>query len=59
MTEGLLGPFRKVDPRVVDDDPFWSVVRRRHPDVDLVLLPDAPGDPRGDRPAGEEAPPWE
>ncbi len=20
-------------------DPFWSVVRRRHPDVDLVLLP--------------------
>ena len=24
---------------VVDDDPFWSVVRRRHPDVDIVLLP--------------------
>lgn len=21
------------------DDPFWAVVRRRHPDVDLVLLP--------------------
>ncbi|MDT0156639.1 hypothetical protein Q9R19_03265 [Microbacterium sp. ARD32] len=21
------------------DDPFWSVVRRRHPDIDIVLLP--------------------
>ncbi|MBM7517360.1 hypothetical protein [Nocardioides nitrophenolicus] len=31
-------------PRVaaqVAADPFWSVVRRRHPDVDLVLLPPA------------------
>lgn len=34
-----LGPLRKVDPAVVDDDRFWSEVRRRHPDVDLVLLP--------------------
>lgn len=25
--------------RAVADDPFWSVVRRRHPDVDVVLLP--------------------
>lgn len=24
---------------IVADDPFWSVVRRRHPDVDIVLLP--------------------
>lgn len=23
----------------VADDPFWSVVRRRHPDLDIVLLP--------------------
>jgi hypothetical protein len=23
----------------VSDDPFWSEVRRRHPDVDIVLLP--------------------
>lgn len=22
-----------------DADPFWSVVRRRHPDLDIVLLP--------------------
>lgn len=43
-----LGHFRKVDPAVVDGDPFWSVVRRRHPDVDIVLLPDdaaPPADP--------------
>ena len=27
-------------------DPFWAEVRRRHPDVDLVLLPpEAPADP--------------
>lgn len=25
--------------RPVEADPFWSVVRRRHPDLDLVLLP--------------------
>lgn len=23
----------------VSNDPFWSVVRRRHPDLDIVLLP--------------------
>jgi hypothetical protein len=23
----------------VGDDPFWSVVRRRHPDLDIVILP--------------------
>lgn len=29
-------------------DPFWSVVRRRHPDVELVLLPSAgPAGPAG------------
>lgn len=37
-----LGHFHKVDPAVVDDDPFWGVVRRRHPEVDIVLLPDDP-----------------
>lgn len=26
---------------MVDDDPFWSVVRQRHPAADLVLLPAA------------------
>lgn len=31
--------MRRVDPTVVDDDPFWRVVRRRHRDVDVVLLP--------------------
>jgi hypothetical protein len=35
-------------------DPFWSVVRRRHPDVDLVLLPaearDLPEPPPGVEP---------
>ena len=25
--------------RLVADDPFWSVVRRRHPQVDVVILP--------------------
>jgi hypothetical protein len=45
MDNAELGTLHKVDPGVVDDD-FWSVVRRRHPDVDLVLLaPDHPDDP--------------
>ena len=30
---------------MVDDDPFWSVVRQRHPDVTLVLLPEEPPPP--------------
>ena len=35
----------------VASDPFWSVVRRRHPDLDIVLLPaDAQTVPR-DKPA--------
>lgn len=29
----------------LDDDPFWSVVRRRHPDLDIVVLPPAPAAP--------------
>lgn len=41
-----LGLLRRVDPAVVDDDPFWSVVRRRHPDVAIVLVPDDPSPPR-------------
>ncbi|MEO5661948.1 MAG: hypothetical protein ABIR39_01575 [Nocardioides sp.] len=24
---------------IVANDPFWSVVRRRHPDIDIVVLP--------------------
>lgn len=39
MTEANPGRFHRVDPAVLDDDPFWSEVRRRHPDVDIVLLP--------------------
>ncbi|MFC6286347.1 hypothetical protein ACFP3Q_17960 [Nocardioides sp. GCM10027113] len=27
-------------PGPLDDDPFWAVIHRRHPDVDVVLLPD-------------------
>lgn len=27
----------------VSSDPFWSVVRRRHPDVDIALLPPGSG----------------
>ena len=27
------------EPREVSDDPFFGEVRRRHPDVDIVLLP--------------------
>lgn len=42
-----LGLLRRVDPAVVDDDPFWSVVRQRHPDVALVLLPEEPPPPDG------------
>ncbi|HWJ11245.1 MAG TPA: hypothetical protein VNS46_17830 [Nocardioides sp.] len=44
-----LGLLRRVDPAAVDDDPFWSVVRRRHPGADLVLLP--PGEPGDGEPA--------
>lgn len=29
--------------RLAERDPFWAPVRRRHPEVDLVLLPDEPG----------------
>ncbi|MBM9459551.1 hypothetical protein JK386_06525 [Nocardioides sp. zg-536] len=49
MNEANLGSFRPADPSVLDDDPFWSVVRRRHPDVDVVLLADPPDpDPHPD-----------
>lgn len=30
------------DADVVRNDPFWSVVRRRHPDLDVVILPPEP-----------------
>ncbi|KRB76957.1 hypothetical protein ASE01_09310 [Nocardioides sp. Root190] len=55
MDDADLGPLRKVNPSVVDDDPFWSVVRRRHPDVDLVLLP--PGSDEPDEPGQPDEPP--
>lgn len=29
----------------IDGDPFWSEVRRRHPDLDIVLLPPEPAVP--------------
>ncbi len=32
------------EPRDVSDDPFFGEVRRRHPDVDIVLLPPEPPD---------------
>ncbi len=36
----------------VSEDPFFGVVRRRHPDIDIVLLPpDPPTEPTGE-PAG-------
>lgn len=38
----------------VTADPFWSVVRRRHRDVDIVLLPTGGARPA---PAGAAAPP--
>ncbi|GAB2456501.1 hypothetical protein GCM10027062_40910 [Nocardioides hungaricus] len=38
-------------------DPFWSAVRRRHPDLDIVLLP--PEGPAPERPAREAGEPPE
>jgi|GEM_PF-2607014 len=29
----------------IDSDPFWSAVRARHPDLDVVLLPPEPAAP--------------
>lgn len=29
----------------INTDPFWSVVRKRHPDLDIVLLPPTPPAP--------------
>lgn len=40
----------------IDADPFWSVVHRRHPDLDIVLLPPdqtTPADSGQDRDAPE------
>lgn len=53
MDDADLGRLQRVDPTVVDDDPFWSVVRRRHRDVDLVLLP--PPDDAGPTDADTDA----
>lgn len=53
MDDADLGRLQRVDPTVVDDDPFWSVVRHRHRDVDLVLLP--PPDGAGPAPVDSDA----
>ncbi len=46
----------KADPAATD--PFWAPVRRRHPDVDIVLLPpeqaaDEPTDQPPDEPTDQ------
>lgn len=33
-----LGHLHTIDPAALDDDPFWGVVRRRHPDAEVVLV---------------------
>jgi hypothetical protein len=40
-------------PNTPIDDPFFAAVRRRHPEVDVVLLP-APGPADGDPTPGDE-----
>lgn len=49
------------DPAVSDPaarDPFWAPVRRRHPDVDIVMLPpEHPEQPASEEPAPEAAEP--
>lgn len=49
---GQLHHVDRVDPSVLDDDPFWSVVRRRHPEATVVLVPPAvtPPDDAGPTP---------
>lgn len=49
---GQLRHVDPVDPAVLDDDPFWSVVRRRHPEATVVLVPPAltPPDDAGPTP---------
>lgn len=32
--------------RGVVKDPFWAAVQRRHPEIDIVLLPPEDGDER-------------
>jgi len=51
--------FRRVDPRTLDDDPFWSRVRRRHPDVDVVLVPPDRSDAAPSLPSATPATPNE
>lgn len=42
------------EPRDVSDDPFFGEVRRRHPDIDIVLLPPEP--PQAPEPPAGSAP---
>lgn len=35
----------ELQPPTAPLPPFWAAVRRRHPDADIVVLPDAPPDP--------------
>lgn len=60
MSEREQGPeVVAAEGEAVAADPFWSVVRRRHPDVDVVVLPSVPGARRPSDPnpawEGEEA----
>ncbi|WP_162794555.1 hypothetical protein [Nocardioides houyundeii] len=43
MDAGTDGSDHESGHEAVSQDPFWSVVRRRHPDIDVVLLPPAAG----------------
>lgn len=45
MSHSDPGSLRRTGAAAVDADPFWSAVRRRHPDVDLVLLSPSADDP--------------
>lgn len=35
----------ELQPPTAPLPPFWAAVRRRHPDADIVVLPDGPPDP--------------
>ncbi|GAA1546952.1 hypothetical protein [Nocardioides humi] len=49
--------LHRADPAVLEDDPFWSAVHRRHPDLTVVLLPDEPGGPSDGVSGADPTPP--
>ncbi|WP_370288380.1 hypothetical protein [Nocardioides sp.] len=57
MTTDPSPGFLEVDDDAAARDPFWATVVRRHPDVDVVLLPPEP--PPSAAPAGEQVDPEE